>query len=446
LDGGMQVIYECVLQKLAFPISNLVMRRKFWAIHNELQFSQWFSGRRTEEVQLAKLKILLEHAYGTVPLYRKLMDKERVRPSDIKRLEDIRRLPIVTKKDFREGFPERCTSSVIPREEWILDSTSGSTGNSFQFIRDRAFSDYILANTYRNYTWTGMKIGNKTVSLWGYHKRPAAAKVLDWMMRRRWLSSFDVESNYREYYQQIKKYRPYLIEAYSASVTHFAKLLRQDALTDLQIPAVISSAETLYPESRKLIEDVLQTKVFNRYGSREVGIVAHECDRHTGLHINAESHIVEIVKESRSHEMGRIIVTNLTNFAMPFIRYDTEDYGKDSSRKCPCGRNLPILESIEGRVADFIRLPNGEELSYLFFSYFFEQYGAYLRQFQVVQDENSHLTMNFVTTSAYNDEKEKGILEGIQKNVGRGMKITINKVDKIEKEKSGKTRPIKRLI
>ena len=397
-------------------------------------------------LQLKKLKILLSHAYQTVPLYRELMNKNNVRPEDIKNLKDITKLPIVSKKDFREGFPKRPVSSTVPKNKRMLDSTSGSTGSPFQFMRDINFSDYSLANTYRTYNWTGMEIGNKTVSLWGAHKVSPVIKVFDAMMRRKYLPSFDVEENYKEYYFELKRYRPYLIEAYSASVTHLAKLLKESGLTSLHIPAVISSAETLYPKNRKLIEEVLHTKVFNRYGSREVGNVAHECEKHSGLHINAESYIVEIIPERGSKGKGRLIVTNLTNFAMPFIRYDTEDYATPSGKECSCGRGLPLIANIEGRVTDFIILPNGKDLSYLFFNYFFEQFGAYLLQFQIIQDKRDHIILSIVPTAKYNKKKEKEILRGLSKKLGQKMRITVEKVVSIEKEKSGKLRPVKRLI
>jgi phenylacetate-CoA ligase len=439
------MMYGSGLQKFVFPISNLLMRRNFWPIYQELQASQWYPQQRIEEIQLAKLRRLVEHAHGTVPLYKEMMDAKGVKPSDITQLEDIKKLPIITKKDFREGFPERCTSKAVQRDKWILDSTSGSTGNPFQFIKDSVFLDYRLANTLRNYTWTRMMLGSRMMSLWGYHETRLAGKVLDSMMRTKYLSAFDVEDNYREYYRKIRNYKPYLIAAYSSSVTHFARLLSQNGLTDLHIPVVISCAETLYPNNRALIEQVLHSQVFNRYGTRELGDVAHECDHHSGLHINAESYVAEVAKESNSDKHGKLIVTNLTNFTMPFIRYDTEDYATSSDEKCTCGRSLPMLMSVDGRVVDFIKLPSGRELSFLFFNHFFEQYGAYLRQFQVVQDKRNHITINLVTTSSYDKWNERTILRGIHSALGAEMQITINKVDRIEREKSGKTRPVKRL-
>ncbi|MBN2142596.1 phenylacetate--CoA ligase family protein [Candidatus Woesearchaeota archaeon] len=446
------MIYEFFLQKCIFPVATCILGRKFWPRFKELQKSQWLPRKKIEEMQLEKLQCLVKHAYSSVPLYKQLMDKAKVKPEDLRCLSDIEKLPIVTKDDFRKGFPERCTSKAVPRKDWLFDSTSGSTGSPFQFIRDYNFSDYSLANTYRTYTWTGMKIGNKSVFLWGAHKSTLPIKLLDGLLRRRFMSSFDVEINYRRYYDELLRDRPFMLEAYSASVTHFAKLLKKEGLKSLHIPAVISSAETLYPENRRLIEEALHTKVFNRYGSREVGNVAHECEKRKGLHVNAESYIIEVVSrdgkvlKGKDKKHGRLIITNLTSFAMPFIRYDTEDYGVPSDRTCTCGRGLPLLENIEGRVSDFILMPNGKELSYLFFNYFFEQYGAYLRQFQVIQDRKDHLLLRLVVTKKYNLEKEGEIIRGIKNKTGRKMRLTISKVKRIEPEKSGKTRPVKRLI
>lgn len=439
------MIYPFFLQKIILPLSNLIIGRRFWFIHNKLQKSQWHTPASIRKHQLTQLKKLVTHAYDTVPLYKELLDKKKLKPSDIKTLNDLKKLPILTKDEFRKGFPHRCASTAVPRNKWMLDSTSGSTGRPFQFIRDKTFSDHALANTYRNYTWTGLAIGEKIASLWGYHKDPLPVKILDKLLRRKFYSSFDVEKNYRDYYASMKKYKPKLIEAYSASLTHFAKLLKEHKLTDLRIPFAISSAETLYPKHRRLIEKALHTSVFDRYGSREVGNVAHECDKHKGLHVNAETYIVEVVKDNPKDHKGRLIVTNLTNYAMPFIRYDTEDYAVPTTEHCPCRRGLPLLKSIEGRITDYLILPSGEELSFLFFNYFFEQYGAYVQQFQVVQDRKNHVTLNLVPTKKYSKQVEQRIKKGLQKKL-KGMTITIKKVPSIPKERSGKIRPVKRLV
>lgn len=440
------ISYNFLLQKILFPVSNWIIGRRFWSVFLELQKTQWYSREKIEAVQLDKLKKLIRHAYATVPLYKELMDKAKIVPEQIATLSDLKKLPIVRKEDFRNGYPDKCTSKIISKNNWLPDSTSGSTGRPFQFIRDKNFSDVSLANTYRTYTWTGIDVGDKNISLWGYHKAPLVVKILDKMLRKEMLSSFDVEDNYNDYYSFLKKFKPKMLEAYSASVTQFAKLLAENNLKDLRIPVTISSAETLYPKNKKLIEEVLHTKVFNRYGSRELGGIAQECQEHLGLHINAESYIVEVVKASEADEKGRIIITNLTNFTMPFIRYDTEDMGIMSENSCACKRGLPMLKTVEGRVTDFVLLPNGKELSFLFFNYFFEQYGAYLTQFQVVQDGKNHLQLNLVVTVKYNSNKEKELLAGITEQTDGIMNITINIVKEIPKEISGKHRPVKRLI
>lgn len=437
------MIYATLLDKILFPLSNALMGRNFWKIHKQLLLTQWMSRKELEAMQLQKLKQLVKHAYETVPMYKELMQQHKVTPEDIQTLADIKKLPIVNKDNFRRNFPDRCTSMAVPKKQWMYDSTSGSTGKPFQFIRDRQFSDHALANTYRQYTWTGISVGEKVASLWGYHTSSFGVKMLDSMLRRRFYSSFDVENNFAAYYRDMKRYKPSLIEAYSASVTHYAKLLKEHKLTGLHIKSAISSAETLYPENRKIIEQTLHARVYNRYGSREVGNVAQECHDCNKMHINSECYIVEIVKDNPKEKKGRLVVTNLTNYTMPFIRYDTEDYGV-MAEKHSCTRGLHALDSIEGRVTDFIKLPNGKELSFLFFNYYFEQYGKYIKQFQVVQDKKNHLALNLVVTDAYNPEKEKIMLAGLKKKTG--MNITVLKVNKIETEPSGKLRPVKRTI
>ena len=407
--------------------------------------SQWDDREIIRTKQLTKLKKLVKHAYENVPLYKEKWDEAGVSPTDLKTIEDLEKFPIITKEDFRKGFPERCTDSKSNKKDWLMDSTSGSTGSPFSFVRDKHFSDMTLASKFRNYTWAKIDVGDKILSLWGYHQTPMKIKIFDRLIRKRFISAFDVEKDYDKYVLEINRYKPDLIEAYTASLVHFSKLVN-----GIKVKSAICSAETLYDEHRKLIEKSLGTEVFNRYGSREAGNIAHECEVHEGLHVNDEIYIVETVKNGKliNNQMGSLIVTNLSNFTMPFIRYDTEDYAVLPNKyiKCGCGRTLSRMKSVEGRVTDFIKLSNGDELSYLFFNYFFEQYGKYLTRFQVIQDKQNHLIINLETTNEFNDDIRKKTLDGLRKKLGGNMKIDMNSVKQIQKEKSGKIRPIKRLI
>ena len=119
------------------------------------------------------------------------------------------------------------------------------------------------------------------------------------------------------------------------------------------------------PEQREFLEETFGGKVFNRYGCREISLLASECERHTGMHVNSDAVIVEIEPVAGMPEnVGRVLVTDLLNRSMPLIRYEIGDFASwVDGPACPCGRSLPRIAQIEGRSTDFLRLPDGTLIS-----------------------------------------------------------------------------------
>ena len=207
----------------------------------------------------------------------------------------------------------------------------------------------------------------------------------------------------------------------------------------MTLNGIITSGETLTETHRKLIESAFNCKVFNRYGSREFGCVAHECEAHEGLHVMAESFFLEFIKYNKwvnEGELGKIIITNFDNYTMPFIRYDIGDMGIPINKMCSCGRGLPLIKSIEGRITEFIPTPSGKLVPYLYFNYFFEQYGKYIKQFQVIQENIDLIKINIIPDSKFNLKIEEKIKQDLQNYLE--VKLEIKKVNEILLTKAGK--------
>jgi phenylacetate-CoA ligase len=210
--------------------------------------------------------------------------------------------------------------------------------------------------------------------------------------------------------------------------------------------AIVSSAETLWPHQRSLIEETFRVPVFDRYGCREVGQIASECSFHEGMHVSADRVLVEIVgetgKTAAPGEEGTILVTDLDNYGMPLIRYDIGDRATariDSS--CECGRGLPLLERIHGRTMDIIHTPDGRRVGGTFWTLLLRQRPG-ISRFQVVQDSPSGVTVYFVRGTEFESEVLDYFLAEIKKHCGADFQIDFVEKLSIEPSESGKQKLI----
>lgn len=395
-----------------------------------------------EQQETAFLK-LIDHARSNVPYYSNIL-----RNIDIRSLDDITSIPFLTKKTIRENF-EDLKATDIPPERFIPNSTGGSTGEKLEFYGD---TDQILASLLlRSNTWTGWDVGEKQMQLWGAHYDISKARGFvnrfksSLIQRNLLLSSYDMtEEDMRDYHGRINRYRPALITGYPSAMALFSEFIRGNGLTVHSPKGIITSAETLYEHQRKIIESVFGCRVLNRYGCREVGGVAQECLEQDGLHIFTEHVMIEVVDDNGKpcgpEESGEIVVTKLDNLAFPFIRYRIGDIGVLSDRICPCGRNLPMLEKVEGRVFDIVVGTNGNHLSGTYWTILLREYVEGISCFQVIQEEFGKLLLRLIVDDRFDEGEKVKLVKGIREKCGEDMEIDIEIVDDIPLTGSGKHR------
>jgi phenylacetate-CoA ligase len=234
--------------------------------------------------------------------------------------------------------------------------------------------------------------------------------------------------------------------AYASAAYTFAQYLDSISFQakEIGLKGIISSAEKLYDFQRVLMERVFCCPVFDRLGSREVGLIASECDRHEGLHMNADNLVIEVLDDDGNPvppgEPGRIVVTDLLNKSMPFIRYEMGDIGAWTDRPCSCGRTLPLMKCIDGRTADFILTKDGRKIHGEYFTHLF--YGVRgLKQFQLIQKDLNLIEIKVIKNSEWDARKEPEILEHIRSYMqDPTLKIELIFVPQISKPRSGKLR------
>lgn len=436
-----------ISRRLLYPIYERASGRHFLGKLKFLEESQWWGPDQIREYQWKKLKNLLAHVYTNNLFYRKRFDGAGLRPEQIKSFDDLEKLPVLTKAEIVEHFPELISHGHSPAT-LVLDKTSGSTGRNLVFYNDRNTLDWMTAAVLRNMAWYNVSFGDQRFKLWGALANESLTEKLymwarNFCLRERLLSSYQLdETQLAHIVHLIKRDRPRALVGYVSALEILSRYIERHGLQDVHIPAVIPAAETLFDHQRGLFSRVFSAEVFNRYGCHEFTAIAHECDRHEGMHINSEAVFLEIVKDGKSAapgETGEIVITDLENFGFPFIRYRMEDLGSLAKAGCSCGRGQPMLDRVEGRVYDLISCPNGTVQTGTFFCKMTRSVEG-IEQFQVIQEAPDRLRFKLVTGNKFSRESIAFLQDRITHHCGEEMQVAFDFVTDIETLKSGKRR------
>ena len=425
-------------------IIKLVMKDNFFKHLERLKKLQYVPKKELEVQQLEKLKIMLDHAYNNVPFYRKKFDEAGVKPEDLVVLRDLCRFPITTKQELRDDFPQGVSAITIPKKRFILNSTSGSTGMPFRFFMDKKASSAKFASFLLFNSWFGIELGDRILQISAHHNTSLYEKVINKVvLRKKHISIHDIKKEKIIYIvDEINKYKPALIESYASGLLLLAKYMREQNISFTFRPKlVITTSEELSEPNRKFAESVFGFNIIQRYGSKEFcGHLAQECREQKGMHLNTDLAYVEFVDNDRNPcpkgITGSVLVTDLNNFAMPFIRYNIGDLGK-YVEECKCRRKFPLIE-IEGRAIDIILSKKGEEISIReVSSLFLHEYPSYILQFQCVQKKFGDLAIKIVPSSNFNKKISNKLKNDINELLPC-FNIKLKLVDEIPPEKNGK--------
>jgi phenylacetate-CoA ligase len=221
-----------------------------------------------------------------------------------------------------------------------------------------------------------------------------------------------------------------------------AKVVRKYGIGGIRPQAVQLTAEVVTQVQREFVEETFHCRVFNRYGCREVSLIAHECSAHSGLHILAENNYVEFLKDGQPvsvGEEGLIVITNLNNYGMPLLRYQIGDTGIPSNTICECGRGYPLMEMTKGRLVDIIVSPSGKLLHGEFFTHLFYKIKG-VRQFQVIQETRRDLQIKIVKGDGFSQETLHFLEQAIHTHGDPGFVVHFEICDRIPLSASGKYR------
>jgi len=423
---------------------------EFLKWYNFLQESQWWSKEKLEKYQIQQLSKLLNHAYENVPYYRRVFDKRSLKPKDIKNFDDLKKLPYLTKDDVRKNLKDLIARNIL-KEDMKYVTTGGTSGEPLGFYIERKTNIIRMAFEWREWNWMGYKFGDRCIVLRGnVVKRKENGKPNWWEYDKEnnylILSTYDMtDENLPKYIKKIEAFKPRIIRAYPSAIDILAKFIKENNLkinTNGNIKAISTSSENLYPTQRELIEKVFKCPIFDKYGNCEQVTILGECEKHEGCHDFMEYSYTEILDKegkpiTREGEIGEIVSTGFTNYAVPFIRYKTEDLIEYTTHKCSCGRNLSLIKKIEGRLQELIVTKKGNLISMVAMNMHSDIFDN-VKQFQFYQDIAGKVLFKIVRKNTYTNKDTKYILKELQKKMKNQVEIKIEFVNEMPRTDRGK--------
>lgn len=432
------------------PAYHLLRGRDTSRIINKIEESQWWSRELLDNWQWSELAKLLIWAKERVPFYRQWFSENPISVKDFISARDITILPLIS-RSMLNSEPEIFKAQPLPPGSYAK-STGGTSGQPLHFMLDAKSDQWRNAVTQRGYTWAGASPGNRQLHVWSVDLVPPPLLALlkrelhRKLMRLKYLSGVAISSNGEadEILRQIDLFKPEAIVTYPSTGEVYSRRAMETGWIPQRPPfGIITGAETVYDYQRELMEAALRSKVFETYGSREFMLIACECQAHQGMHIVEENLMVEVInagKPAAPGELGEVLITDLHNYAMPFIRYSIGDVSSwlDEGKTCACGRSLRRLGKVEGRVADVFRSKDGRMLSGLFFPHLLKDFKV-IERFQIVQDRLDHLIIRLKLNGPLAEQDSQLIISKFQEYLP-GVIPELVEVDEVEISPTGKVR------
>jgi len=417
----------------------------------QLRKDQWKDSRQLKDIQFKKLKAILKYAYDYVPYYHRLFSAAKTKPDDIRNFEDMRKIPATSKQDIQKFFSDMVVRG-FDTSRLSFGVTSGSTGIPLKVFRDSlhirgtsSVNNYVLFEC-------GVRPSDNFVTIWG-----RGAESIQWGKKyvRLWSG---ISQTVVPLFPPAKLVN--VLQLIKPDVLNtFPSVLR--ALIDYDVsgihPRIIfAQGELVTQHSRAIVKKMFGLELFETYGSVEFGGLAFECNEHCGLHMITNSALIEFVDEAgeyvSSGEQGEILVTGFFNHVMPLIRYKIGDLGTKTDEKCACGRSWPLIKNIQGRINDYLVLPSGRKISWLYlirvlrvvlYNKIYKENLFTISQYQIIQDRKDRIIVKLVKGREFNPEMLEQIRRSLESEfdkLGEHLEVVTQIVDEIPMERTGKRR------
>ena len=409
-----------------------------------------------EKRQDRLLRSMVKHAYETVPYYRRTMRERRITPSDIRNRNDLDKMPLVKKEDIRSDPSQFHSRSFRDDQCLTLRSSGSGTEKPLSVRHDVDGLLTYLALTQRwNYPINRIlrkRFGIRQIyisasSRQGSHITKSVINfskslILPRLVRR--ISFYSVSDPVRKNLDRLNDEQPDILSSqgsYFEILTRYAK----ENGEQLHAPKVVTFYADHLKESVRETLEKTGSQVFGLYGAAEALGIGYECKSHSGYHVNSDFYVVDIMSSdgglASDNEIGHVVVTDLTNKAMPIINYELGDVAALQGCRCSCGARLPLLGKLVGRLQDCMKLPCGRLLSPNAVRDFFAETDD-VKQYQIVQESFTKIRVKLVVEELKRNEVERAVRAGLEMLLGKEPEIDFQYVEGIEMPRSGKIRTV----
>ncbi len=409
------------------------------------QFLREADGWSLEEIrqyELSELKRILTFAYQNTVGYRKLFDKVGFNPFEIDTIDDLSRIPFITKEIIRDNLES--FSADLPNRTYV--TTGGSTGIPTGMYRDSKSFAKELASKAHQYYRIGWKEGDKQIVFRGLQIENAdKTEFVEEFNELRCSTYQFIPAQMEIYRQKAFEYQPDWIRCYPSSGYVFAKYLKDYKKTFPKIKGMLCSSEQLYDFQKDIFREVFgdNVKIFVHYGHYEMSALAGFCEHTNDYHVLPQYGLVELLDKNnqpvtKKGEVGEIVATSFIMHATPFIRYRTQDLAVYKGFGCEkCGRPYQIWERIEGRLQELIVTETGRLISTSMLNMHDESYD-HLQQFQFHQREKGSVSFRFIPKASCNQVVTDDIKTKMQSKLGDDIELKMEPVSEIALTKRGK--------
>jgi phenylacetate-CoA ligase len=435
--------FESAMPGAAWPALPAPGRAVALALLQQLESTQWLPEERLRELQLRQIDALARHAWGTSRYYRERWAGryDPARPLTPERFAD---LPLLARRDLQLRYEDiKSTDPPAAHGSAGETLTSGSMGAPVRAVKTQLTALYWMVFTLRDHLWHGRDLGAKLAVIrlnqtegefptWGaategiaatgplvtLNSRTVISRQLDWLQR----------------------HDPACLLTNASNAVELARVC---LIRGIRLPAlreVRTLSEMLAGEARALIREAWGVKVTDMYSAEEIGYIALQCPEHGHYHVQSEGVLLELLDEVGAPcapgQIGRVVVTDLHNFAMPLLRYEIGDYA-EAGERCPCGRGLPVLRRIVGRMRNMLVTASGDRLHPYFGAAEILDVAPILQQ-QFVQKEYDLIEARFVTATPLDAGQESRLRQLILSGLPAGMRLQFAYCDQIPRGAGGK--------
>lgn len=397
-----------------------------------------------QDYQAERLRPLLRLAARSVPFYREHWTPAQKRAAFAGRLGE---LPLLEKESVRAdpwAFVRKdvkCRSHVF--------HTSGSTGTPIKTVwTSTEFRSALAVREARSMGWAGVSFSQPRATFAGRMVEPDPNSEGPFYRynvaeRQVYLSAFHLRADTaKAYLEALRRHQTVWLTGYGMSFYLLAKIVLDEGLEVPPIKAIVTTSEKVTPEMRDVIERGLRCRVYEEYSSVENTLFASECEAGR-LHVSPDAGVVEILRPDGTPcapgEEGEVVTTGLMRDYQPMIRFRLGDIAAWDDRTCTCGRQMPVLKEVCGRMEDVVVGPDGRQMV-RFHGVFVGQ--AHIREGQVIQEALNRIRIKVVPTAGYGAADTADVIHRVTQRLGPDVEVVVETVDAIPRTKSGKFKAV----